>query len=260
VRAVSAGASDQDVRTLLGGFGFSGDAVEKTVDVLSGGEKIRLALARLLIDPPNLLVLDEPTTHLDIQARESLERALHDFQGTLCLVSHDIDFVRHVGTGILAMTPPGVTRYAGGYDYYHEKVISDQSSAISGQKSDVGKKQLEGKRPREPSFATRDTPSAPPDKKEIRRQRAAAREALYEKTKDLKKTIHKAEKEVERLEAENAELTEQLSAPTQKADFASLSRRMKEIQCEIDIATGKWEEATAALEKVVGESADTANP
>ena len=81
---------------MLGSFGFSGNAIEKPVEVLSGGEKIRLAFARLLIRPPNLLILDEPTTHLDIQAREALEEALADYQGTIVLVSHDIDFTRKV--------------------------------------------------------------------------------------------------------------------------------------------------------------------
>ena len=113
VKSVAADVSEQDARTMLGGFGFSGDTVEKPVEVLSGGEKIRLAFARLLIKPPNFLVLDEPTTHLDIQSREALEQALRDYEGTLCLVSHDIDFVRHVATGIIAMTPPDDTAVVG---------------------------------------------------------------------------------------------------------------------------------------------------
>jgi ATP-binding cassette, subfamily F, member 3 len=92
VKSVASDVSDQETRTLLGGFGFSGDAIDKNVGVLSGGEKIRVAFARLLIKPPNFLVLDEPTTHLDIQARERLEEALQNFEGTMCVVSHDIDF------------------------------------------------------------------------------------------------------------------------------------------------------------------------
>ena len=110
---------------MLGGFFFSGDAVEKKIAVLSGGEKMRVAFARLLVNPPNFLMLDEPTTHLDIPSREALENALHDYEGTLCLVSHDIEFTRHVATSIIAMVPPGVRRYPGGYDYYHEKSEAD---------------------------------------------------------------------------------------------------------------------------------------
>ena len=239
VKSVAADVSEQDARTMLGGFGFSGDTVEKPVEVLSGGEKIRLAFARLLIKPPNFLVVDEPTTHLDIQSREALEQALRDYEGTLCLVSHDIDFVRHVATGIIAMTPPGVTRYAGGYDYYHEKMMSAAEAIRATEEQNHG----ESERPHEPSSATL-------DKKALRQQRAQAREALYEKTKDLKRAIRKAEQEVERLEAEKTALTDSLSNPDGTVNFASVNRRLQQLQYEIDIATGKWEQATEALEQV----------
>ncbi|MCK5676046.1 MAG: ABC-F family ATP-binding cassette domain-containing protein, partial [Verrucomicrobia bacterium] len=115
-------ATESDVRKLLGGFGFSGDTVEKRCEILSGGEKIRLAFARLFIDPPNFLLLDEPTTHLDVNGREALESALKDYKGALCVVSHDVTFVRNIAEHIIAIDQTGVSRYPGGYDYYLEKL------------------------------------------------------------------------------------------------------------------------------------------
>jgi ATP-binding cassette subfamily F protein 3 len=122
VRQASADRSDGELRNMLGGFGFAGDNIEKQVQVLSGGENLRLALARLLLRPNNFLLLDEPTTHLDIYAREALEEALRNYNGTLCLVSHDITFVRNLATTIYELSPEGVTRYYGNYDYYREKL------------------------------------------------------------------------------------------------------------------------------------------
>jgi ATP-binding cassette subfamily F protein 3 len=132
IKGAAPGIPEREARTLLGGFFFSGDAVEKPVSVLSGGEKMRLAFACLLANPPNLLLLDEPTTHLDIPSREALENALADYKGTVCLVSHDIEFTRHVATGIIAMRPPGVQRFPGGYDYYHEKMEAEARQAEAG--------------------------------------------------------------------------------------------------------------------------------
>jgi ATP-binding cassette subfamily F protein 3 len=244
VKSAASDRPDLEIRTILGGFGFSGEAVEKRVEVLSGGEKIRLAFARLLVSPPNFLVLDEPTTHLDIQAREALETALIDYQGTICMVSHDIEFVRRVATGVMAMTPPGVTRYPGGYDYYHEKIAGPRPETVN-RKPDVerGSNERVGQ-----ANDNGQTTNDRPDSKARRRQRAIERQALHDRTKDMKKAIRQAEQEVERLETERASLSAEIAAPTGATDFASLSRRLKQIQYEIDIATGHWEEAVAAIE------------
>ncbi|MBP7276269.1 MAG: ABC-F family ATP-binding cassette domain-containing protein, partial [Kiritimatiellae bacterium] len=116
VRSANPDLGEREARTLLGSFGFSGEAAEKRCDVLSGGERIRLAFARLFARPPNLLLLDEPTTHLDIHGREALERAIREYEGTVCLVSHDVTFVRNTVTRIIAIGPEGVAVYPGGYD------------------------------------------------------------------------------------------------------------------------------------------------
>ena len=108
-------AGQGPLRTLAGCFGFSGDDVEKPCRVLSGGEKARLVMARMLFDPPNLLVLDEPTNHLDMTTKEMLVAALADFEGTMLFVSHDRHFLSALSNRVLELTPEGVHQYGGGY-------------------------------------------------------------------------------------------------------------------------------------------------
>jgi ATPase subunit of ABC transporter with duplicated ATPase domains len=106
------------MRTLAGAFGFSGDDVEKSVRILSGGEKARLVLAMMLYDPPNFLVLDEPTNHLDMATKEMLVKALASFEGTMLFVSHDRSFLASLSNRVLELTPDGVHAYGGGYTEY----------------------------------------------------------------------------------------------------------------------------------------------
>ncbi len=114
-------ASLGSLRTLAGAFGFSGHDVEKPCRVLSGGEKARLSLARMLYDPPNLLVLDEPTNHLDLGTKDVLMNALADFEGTMIFVSHDRRFLRALSNRVLEVSPDGVRTYPGGYVEYTEQ-------------------------------------------------------------------------------------------------------------------------------------------
>ncbi|MDD5004959.1 MAG: ATP-binding cassette domain-containing protein [Candidatus Omnitrophica bacterium] len=120
--AASSGTMSQEaMRTILGAFLFSGDDVDKKVSILSGGEKSRLILAKLLINPPNFLLLDEPTTHLDVDAVEALVRALKDYNGTLVCISHDIYFVRSVANVVFEVKDGNVRKFPGNFDYYLEK-------------------------------------------------------------------------------------------------------------------------------------------
>jgi ATPase subunit of ABC transporter with duplicated ATPase domains len=111
-------ANQGTLRNLAGAFGFHDDDVEKPVRVLSGGEKARLALAKLLYDAPNLLILDEPTNHLDIVTKRALINALGDYEGTLVFVSHDRQFLRALATRVIELSPSGAHLYGGSYDEY----------------------------------------------------------------------------------------------------------------------------------------------
>jgi ATP-binding cassette subfamily F protein 3 len=113
--------TEQFVRTLLGCFLFSGDDVDKPVRVLSGGEKSRLSLVKILLDPPNFLLMDEPTTHLDMASIEALVTALRQFEGTLIFISHDVYFIKQLATSVVHVESGQLRQFAGDYNYYVEK-------------------------------------------------------------------------------------------------------------------------------------------
>lgn len=112
---------EKEIRSVLGAFLFSGEDVEKTIPLLSGGEKARVALAKLAMNQENFLILDEPTNHLDIDNKEVLENALIDYDGTLLFVSHDRYFINRIATKVIELSENGSKVYLGDYDYYLEK-------------------------------------------------------------------------------------------------------------------------------------------
>jgi ATP-binding cassette subfamily F protein 3 len=237
VRQAAGGAGGKDIRTLLGAFGFSGDDIEKRCGVLSGGEKIRLAFARLFVNPPNLLLLDEPTTHLDLNGRRTLEQALRDYAGTFVLVSHDVTFVRSVATTVIAMEPPGIRKYWGGYDYYREKLeqqAGPENPAAAGVVAD----------------AASDRVSA----KERRRRRAQQRAELNRRVGGLRREIQRLEEQVSLFSAERDRLAAELAAPGADVDFARASRRLKTIEEEIAARTRRWESLAEELESAESEA------
>ncbi|MDD4955405.1 MAG: ABC-F family ATP-binding cassette domain-containing protein [Candidatus Omnitrophica bacterium] len=123
------GVTIENVRTILGAFLFKGDDVEKKVKVLSGGEKSRLILAKLLVNPPNFLLLDEPTTHLDVDAVDALIKALTEYEGTIAFISHDIYFVKSVANNVFEVKAGNITKFPGNFDYYLHKKEQDKKQA-----------------------------------------------------------------------------------------------------------------------------------
>ena len=128
-----AGMREEDARGLLGSFLFRREDVHKKVKVLSGGEKSRLNLVKFLVDPPNLLLMDEPTTHLDLLSVEALIQALKQYEGSLVFISHDVHFIRKLAESTWHISDGKVTRYSGGYDYYLEKsgLLDDEKGGIT---------------------------------------------------------------------------------------------------------------------------------
>ncbi|MDG1671671.1 MAG: ABC-F family ATP-binding cassette domain-containing protein, partial [Akkermansiaceae bacterium] len=115
------GMRENEARSILGSFLFKKDDVQKRVGVLSGGEKSRLSLVKFLVDPPNLLLMDEPTTHLDMTSIEALVSALKQYEGTLVFISHDVHFIRSLAEHTWHVADGEVKKYSGGYDYYLQK-------------------------------------------------------------------------------------------------------------------------------------------
>ena len=133
--------TEQFVRTVLGCFLFRGDDVFKKVKVLSGGEKSRLALVKLLLDPPNLLLMDEPTTHLDMPSIDALVDALKQFSGTIIFISHDVYFIRALATSVVHVAGGKLTFYSGDYQYYLDKTsaTSARAALTAGAKAEAPK-------------------------------------------------------------------------------------------------------------------------
>ncbi len=225
------GLADKDIRSVLGSFGFQGEAVHKQCEILSGGEKIRLAFARIFINPPNLLVLDEPTTHLDISAREGLQLAIQQYTGTICLVSHDIEFIRNTATTILAIDHEiGVTKYFGDYDYYRTKASEDKVSAHTA-----------GTGPEPEAIVARNS------KSEHRRKQEERRES-QRREKELKRKAAKLEARIDEWDAEKGRLLKELDDSAAGTDFATVGVRIKELDDFIDSASEEWNELADALE------------
>ncbi|MDA3924128.1 MAG: ABC-F family ATP-binding cassette domain-containing protein [Kiritimatiellae bacterium] len=228
------GATDKFLRSNLAGFGFGPDDITKQAGVLSGGEKIRLAFLRLFLNPPNLMLLDEPTTHLDLEGRDTLENSIREYSGTVCLVSHDIEFVRNTATSIIEITPQGIRRFPGGYDYYKEKTAKD--SKPQAQKQSKGPEKT--------------SDSSPISSKELRKARAKERAKYQPRIKDLKRRVNRAETKIVALEEELETLSEVLFNPQPDTDFSKTNQRLRFVQDELERYTEGWERDGAELEKL----------
>lgn len=220
--------TETEVRNCLGAFLFTGEDVFKTVDMLSGGERVRLALSKIFKRKPNVLILDEPTNHMDIVGKETLESMLRDFAGTVIFVSHDRYFVKKVSDVILEMREDGCTLWQFGYDDYIEKT-SKQNDAASAVLNTSGTK----------TNAASETKAIEPTAAQNSYQ------AGKEQSRNRKK-IQKIEEEIEKLEAVSEELKAKLSDPV----IASSYMKLSEVQAEIDANDEKLMELMEEWEKL----------
>lgn len=217
---------EKDIRNVLGGFLFSGEDVEKTIPLLSGGEKARVALAKLSMNKENFLILDEPTNHLDIDNKEVLENALIDYQGTLLFVSHDRYFINRIANKVIELSPEGSKLYLGDYDYYLEKKKEEEEIA-----------ELQAKEA---------APVEAPKKKfyQDKEQQKLIR--------SLRRKIEALEETLSTLDEEIAELEIQMSQPDILNDHVQLLELTNDLEAkkaEQEEQLSSWEELSLELEE-----------
>jgi len=239
--------TEQFIRTLLGSFLFRGDDVFKKVSVLSGGEKSRLALVKLLLDPPNLLLMDEPTTHLDMASIDALVGALKQFKGTLVFISHDVYFIRALSGHVVHVNAGHLTHYPGGYQYYLDKTKASSARAAltSGGINNGGLSNSS------PNHSVRNVaPVVKVDRKEQKRLEAQQRQARSGEKKAQQQLVHKLEKEIQELEAKQVELTAELENPetyNKPGRAQEINRELAHVQERLAQATPEWEAAESKL-------------
>jgi ATP-binding cassette subfamily F protein 3 len=196
-----------ELRGILGQFLFTGDQVFKPVEVLSGGEKSKLALAKLLISGPNILLLDEPTNHMDLAAKEVLEEAFLNYDGSVLCISHDRHFIETLATDIWEIYEGGLIQYHGGYEYYHEKRDEFRERHRQQQK----KQQAEDRQIIE-NIAQKGKTTTPLKQKQV-----------------LQKQLNKVEKAVIAVEATINELDKELINPAFQNDYKKLHELGEEL-------------------------------
>ncbi len=226
------------IRDLLGAFLFGGEASEKKVKVLSGGERSRLAMLRLLLQPFNLLILDEPTNHLDLRTKDVLKEAIRAFTGTVILVSHDRDFLDGLVTRVYEFAGGHVREHMGGiYDFLREK-----ESPPPPHKGGLQSRSVEPHSPHSPHSPQ------PPQNDPPAAQAYAERKAAAKQRRSLEKAVRDSEARIAALEERQQELEARRATPEGAAN-AELAQQYAAALRELDEAMEAWEQAAAALEE-----------
>ncbi len=229
MRNASNAAAETRIRTLLGCFLFQEDDVFKKVSVLSGGEKSRLALARMLLSPANFLIFDEPTNHLDMQSKNILQQALKQYQGTYIIVSHDVDFLDPIVDKVLEVQQDTTKTYWGNVSYYLQK-----------------KKEFERDESNHTKKEQKTSSNNKRSRKEERRITAQKRQRKNKKLKPYKKILERHETEIEKLENRKTEIEQQMAAP----DFYDDNEKVQEISMEYNKLKAEVVEKYAEWESV----------
>ena len=227
------------LRDILGAFLFRGEDIDKKVKVLSGGERARLAMARMMLEPRNLLVLDEPTNHMDMRSKDILKSALMKYDGTVVVVSHDREFLDGMVQKVYEFRDGGVKEYLGGIYYFLEKRKLESLQEI--ERRDV---------PAPSKPAAKSEPDAPAP--------ALSGKASYEQRKEQEKLLRKLRKQVENIEAELADIERQIAeydarfavgGEYNEADFTAYN----DLKARYDHQMHEWEKASYELEITEGE-------
>ncbi len=222
------------LRTVLGAFLFNGDDVFKKIKVLSGGEKSRVALTKVLLTKANTLVLDEPTNHLDFDSKKIVQNALAEFSGTLIIVSHDIDFLKPIVSKVIEVRNRTIKEYYGGIDYY------------------IAKKEEFDEVETTPKIIN--VESASLNRKEEKRLQAERRQKEHLATKNLKKNISNLEQKIERLEGDKSKLENDL---IKKEIYSNpvLAKQNKieyeNVKSDLENAYHEWTILTEELENIL---------
>lgn len=218
-----------EIRNVLGSFLFSGEEVDKPINLLSGGEKARVALAKLAMDEENFLILDEPTNHLDIDNKEVLENALIDYEGTLLFVSHDRYFINRIATKVIELSPEGSRLFLGDYDYYLEKKKEEAEIAalLAAEENDAPIVVSAGKE-------------------------------NFQKSKEQQKLVRSLQRKISDIEqtmSQTDEIITQLETEMIKPDILADHKQLQELNEKLEIARAKqnellekWEELSLELE------------